>query len=74
MTLNTTSIVTGLKLMYQAEGLAGWFRGVGPRFVWTSVQSTTMLVLYQIILRQFEAHPLVGIGNEIGGTIVPRPG
>ncbi|KAI9793245.1 MAG: hypothetical protein M1816_000666 [Peltula sp. TS41687] len=74
MTLNTTSIITGLKLMYKAEGIAGWFRGVGPRFVWTSVQSTTMLVLYQIILRQFETHPLIGIGESIGGTIVPRPG
>lgn len=73
MSLNTTSIITGLKLMYKAEGLAGWFRGVGPRFVWTSVQSTTMLVLYQIILRQFEAHPLAGIGNGFGGAIVSRP-
>lgn len=69
LTLNTSSVITGLKLMYKAEGIAGWFRGVGPRFVWTSVQSTTMLVLYQIILRQFEAHPLVGMREEAGSPI-----
>lgn len=57
--LNTSSIVTGLKLVYKTEGLAGCFRGVGPRFVWTSVQSGTMLVLYQVLLRQLEAYPLV---------------
>ena len=54
MTLDTSSVVTGLKLIYQREGIAGWFRGVGPRAVWTSVQSATMLVLYQALLRRFE--------------------
>ncbi|KAI9891186.1 MAG: hypothetical protein M1814_003029 [Vezdaea aestivalis] len=53
-TLDTSSILTGLKLIYKTEGLAGWFRGVAPRFVWTSVQSGTMLVMYQILLRQLE--------------------
>ncbi|KAL9016140.1 MAG: hypothetical protein Q9185_006494 [Variospora sp. 1 TL-2023] len=57
--LDTSSVFTGLKLVYKTEGLAGCFRGVGPRFVWTSVQSGTMLVLYQILLRKLEAHPLV---------------
>jgi hypothetical protein len=38
--------------------MAGWFRGVGPRAVWTSVQSGTMLVLYQTLLQYFEQHPL----------------
>ena len=52
--LNTSSVITGLKIMYKTEGLAGWFRGVGPRAVWTSVQSGTMLVLYQAILRQID--------------------
>ena len=56
--LDTSSVFTGLKLIYRTEGLAGWFRGVGPRFVWTSVQSGTMLVLYQALLRQLEKHPL----------------
>ena len=52
--LDTSSVLTGLKLMYKTEGVAGWFRGVGPRFVWTSVQSGTMLVLYQYLLKQME--------------------
>lgn len=49
--LDTSSVFTGLKLIYKTEGIAGWFRGVGPRFVWTSVQSGTMLVLYQYLLK-----------------------
>jgi hypothetical protein len=54
--LDTSSVVTGLKLIYKTEGIAGWFRGVGPRFVWTSVQSGCMLFLYQSILRQLELY------------------
>jgi hypothetical protein len=57
-TLDTSSVTTGLKIIYKTEGMAGWFRGVGPRAVWTSVQSGTMLVLYQTLLRYFEQHPL----------------
>ena len=52
--LDTSSVPEGLKIIYKTEGLAGWFRGVGPRFVWTSVQSGCMLFLYQSILRQLE--------------------
>jgi hypothetical protein len=52
--LDTSSILTGLKLLYQTEGIAGWFRGVGPRFVWTSVQSGCMLFSYQAILKRLE--------------------
>jgi hypothetical protein len=58
-TLDTSSVFTGLRIIYKTEGIAGWFRGVGPRFVWTSVQSGTMLVLYQTLLRHFEQNPLV---------------
>jgi len=58
--LDTSSVVTGLRLIYRTEGIAGCFRGVGPRFVWTSVQSGTMLVLYQTLLRQMEAWPFFG--------------
>ncbi|KAK2629632.1 hypothetical protein QTJ16_000452 [Diplocarpon rosae] len=54
--LDTSSVFTGLKLIYKTEGIAGWFRGVGPRFVWTSVQSGCMLFLYQTILRQLEGY------------------
>lgn len=52
--LDTSSLLKGLKLIYKTEGIAGWFRGVGPRFVWTSVQSGCMLVLYQSIKGQLE--------------------
>lgn len=51
---NTSSIVEGLRLLYKTEGIPGWFRGVGPRAVWTSVQSGTMLVLYQYLLKRME--------------------
>lgn len=52
--LDTSSVLTGLKLIYRTEGIPGWFRGVGPRFVWTSVQSGCMLFLYQSILKALE--------------------
>ncbi|KAI4271048.1 MAG: hypothetical protein LQ337_006284 [Flavoplaca oasis] len=64
VTLDTSSVFTGLKLVYKSEGVAGCFRGVGPRLVWTSVQSGTMLVLYQMLLRQLEAYPLVARGDN----------
>ena len=54
--LHTSSILTGLKVIYKTEGVVGLFRGVGPRILWTSVQSGTMLVLYQEILRKMETH------------------
>lgn len=54
--LDTSSVLTGLNVIRETEGIAGWFRGVGPRFVWTSVQSGCMLFLYQSILRQLGGH------------------
>ena len=63
-TLDTSSVVTGLRIIYRTEGIAGWFRGVGPRFVWTSIQTGTMLVLYQMLLRWLEKHPLVSLGPD----------
>lgn len=53
-TLDTESVTKGLRIIYKTEGLGGWFRGVGPRFVWTSVQSGCMLFLYQTILRRMQ--------------------
>lgn len=53
-TLETSSVFTGLRMIYKHEGIGGWFRGVGPRFVWTSIQSGCMLYLYQTILRKLE--------------------
>ncbi|EKD21504.1 uncharacterized protein L3040_006118 [Drepanopeziza brunnea f. sp. 'multigermtubi'] len=52
--LDTSSVFTGLRLIYRTEGIAGWFRGVGPRLVWTSTQSGCMLFLYQSILKELE--------------------
>lgn len=54
VSLDTSSVYTGLKVIYKSEGVGGWFRGVGPRFVWTSIQSGCMLFLYQNILRRLE--------------------
>ncbi|KKZ61318.1 hypothetical protein EMCG_04035 [[Emmonsia] crescens] len=54
--LDTSSVFTGLKLIYRTEGIVGWFRGVGPRFLWTSVQSGTMLVLYQYLLKKLDTY------------------
>jgi hypothetical protein len=56
ITLQTSSMITGLRMIYQSEGVAGWFRGVGPRAAWTSIQSGCMLFLYQSILRKLEAY------------------
>ena len=64
--LDTSSVMIGLRLIYKTEGVVGLFRGVGPRFVWTSVQSGTMLVLYQALLRQMAVHPwLDSEGQEV---------
>ena len=64
--LDTSSMVTGLRTIYRTEGIAGCFRGVGPRFVWTSVQSSTMLVLYQVLLKHMKTLQLaVDEGNDI---------
>ncbi|KAL2015924.1 hypothetical protein VTK56DRAFT_4538 [Thermocarpiscus australiensis] len=56
ITLETSSMITGLKLIYQTEGIGGWFRGVGPRAAWTSIQSGCMLFLYQSVLRKLELY------------------
>jgi len=63
--LETESVIQGLRVIYKAEGLGGWFRGVGPRAVWTSIQSGCMLVMYQQLLKWFDAHPLVDMDNDL---------
>ncbi|KAK3721964.1 hypothetical protein LTR37_002780 [Vermiconidia calcicola] len=64
VSLDTESVMKALRIIYRTEGLAGWFRGVGPRFVWTGMQSGTMLVVYQKLLKWFELHPLVDDGRD----------
>lgn len=59
ITLDTESVLAGLRIIYKAEGLTGLLRGAGPRAVWTSIQSGTMLFMYQQFLKVLEAHPLV---------------
>lgn len=64
--LDTSSVMTGLRLIYRTEGMMGLFRGVGPRAVWTSVQSGTMLVCYQALLKRMEASPWL---NDEGASV-----
>lgn len=52
--LKTNSIAGSLRAIYQSQGIRGLFGGVGPRFIWTSVQSSVMLLLYQMTLRALE--------------------
>ncbi|KAG7810636.1 hypothetical protein KL921_003131 [Ogataea angusta] len=49
--LTSSSILRGLLTVYRNQGVVGLFSGVGPRFIWTSVQSSVMLLLYQFCLR-----------------------
>ena len=64
--LDTSSVMTGLKLIFKTEGTMGLFRGVGPRAVWTSVQSGTMLVSYQELLKRMGASPWL---NDEGSSV-----
>lgn len=52
--LKSNSILSSLKTIYQSQGFKGLFGGVGPRLIWTSVQSSVMLLLYQMTLRALE--------------------
>jgi len=52
--LKSSSILSSLKTIYSSQGFRGLFGGVGPRLVWTSVQSSVMLLLYQMTLRTLE--------------------
>lgn len=50
----TDSISQGLRIVYKTEGVAGLFSGIWPRIVWTSVQSSIMLFVYQTVLKYLE--------------------
>lgn len=50
-TMQIHSTMQGLRHILKTEGLVGVFGGVAPRFVWTSIQSSVMLLLYQSSLR-----------------------
>lgn len=57
-----SSTVRALRSIYRTEGVLGAFSGVGPRCIWTAVQSSIMLLLYQVSLKQLESY--VGTGME----------
>lgn len=48
------STVNALLSIYRNEGVLGLFSGVGPRFIWTGVQSSIMLLLYQVALKKLD--------------------
>ncbi|SCU81974.1 LADA_0C02190g1_1 [Lachancea dasiensis] len=50
------SLVKGLGAVYRSEGALGFFSGVGPRFIWASVQSSIMLLLYQVTLKSLDRY------------------
>lgn len=52
--LSRSSTLTTLRSIYRNEGFLGMFSGVGPRFIWTGVQSSIMLLLYQVALRKLD--------------------
>lgn len=59
----TLSTSQALRSMYKNEGVLGMFYGVGPRFIWTGIQSSIMLLLYQISLKQIDS--VMGSGNRL---------
>ncbi|RLV85879.1 putative mitochondrial carrier [Meyerozyma sp. JA9] len=52
----TLSTIKALRSIYKQEGILGLFSGVGPRFIWTGVQSSIMLLLYQVSLRKLDSY------------------
>lgn len=50
-----SGIIDGMVWNYKNHGLAGLFRGIGPRVFWTSLQSAIMFVIYEQILHIEEA-------------------
>lgn len=49
--LNTHSVFASLRTIHACDGIRGLFSGIAPRFIWTSVQSSVMLLLYQVFLK-----------------------
>lgn len=49
------STLSALHSIYRNEGILGMFSGVGPRFIWTGIQSSIMLLLYQMTLKQLDS-------------------
>lgn len=52
--LGRFSTMRTLQSIYVNEGIFGMFSGVGPRFIWTGIQSSIMLLLYQVALKNLD--------------------
>lgn len=63
----TDSTFQGLRIIYKTEGFGGLFSGIGPRLVWTSVQSSVMLLTYQSVLKYLEENNRCQDGESIDG-------
>nr|KAJ3420608.1 hypothetical protein HK105_005477 [Polyrhizophydium stewartii] len=44
------SVLAAARGIYARSGVSGLFSGVGPRMLWTGMQSTLMFVLYEMLL------------------------
>lgn len=53
--LGQSSTLRTLGSIYKNEGVLGLFSGVGPRFIWTGIQSSIMLLLYQVALKKLNS-------------------
>lgn len=62
--LNKSSTIKALGSIYKNEGILGMFSGVGPRFIWTGIQSSIMLLLYQVSLKKFDTYFPDGIDSS----------
>lgn len=49
------STLGALHSIYSNEGILGVFSGVGPRLIWTGIQSSIMLLLYQVALKNLDS-------------------
>lgn len=58
------STLSALHSIYRNEGVLGMFSGVGPRFIWTGIQSSIMLLLYQMTLKRLDS----AFGDSSGDT------
>lgn len=52
--VSKSSTLNALASIYKHDGIIGAFSGVGPRFIWTGIQSSIMLLLYQVSLKQLD--------------------
>lgn len=54
--IHRSSTLRALGSIYRNEGIVGMFSGVGPRFIWTGIQSSIMLLLYQVALKRLDSY------------------